>query len=203
MNPALQGIAPSIIRALHARKRPGDVDFSLGEPTLRPDVRPFEAATAWVRDHGCPYTPNAGTTELRELIAAYHGFPGMAAAANVCVTVGSEEAIYLAIKTVLDPAVDECLVVEPAYLAYPKLAALEGVRTRAVALDADDGFRPDAARVLAALRPETRLVVLASPCNPTGRIWPEPELRALAAGLAARPGAPVWVLSDEVYRELY
>ena len=203
MNPALGTIAPSIIRALHARKRPGDVDFSLGEPTLRPDVRPFEAATAWVRDHGCPYTPNAGTAELRELVAAYHGFPGMAAAANVCVTVGSEEAIYLAIKTLLDPAVDECLVVEPAYLAYPKLAALEGIRTRAVALDAEDGFRPDAAAVLAALRPETRLVVLASPCNPTGRIWPEAELRALADGLASRPGAPVWVLSDEVYRELY
>jgi aminotransferase len=203
VNPALQGIAPSIIRALHARKRPGDVDFSLGEPTLRPDVRPFEAATAWVREHGCPYTPNAGTPELRELIAAYHGFPGMSAAANVCVTVGSEEAIYLAIKTLLDPATDECLVVEPAYLAYPKLAALEGIRTRAVALDAGDGFRPHAAAVLAALRPETRLVVLASPCNPTGRIWPEAELRALTDGLASRRGPPVWVLSDEVYRELY
>jgi aspartate/methionine/tyrosine aminotransferase len=203
VNPALGGIAPSIIRALHARKRPGDVDFSLGEPTLRPDPAPFEAATAWVREHGCPYTPNAGTAELRGLVAAYHAFPGMSAAANVCVTVGSEEAIYLAIKTLLDPARDECLVVEPAYLAYPKLAALEGVRTRAVALGAADGFRPDAATVLDALRPETRLVVLASPCNPTGRIWPAEELRKLADGLASRPGEPVWVLSDEVYRELY
>jgi aminotransferase len=203
MNPRLGEIAPSLIRALHARKRPGDVDFSLGEPTLRPDPAPFEAALAWVRENGCPYTPNAGTSELRELVAAYHGFPGMEGAASVCITIGSEEAIYLAIKTLLDPAADEALVVEPAYLAYPKLCALEGIRSRAVALDGADGFRPSAAAVLGALRPETRLVVLASPCNPTGRIWPEEDLRALAEGLSARPGPPVWVLSDEVYRELY
>ncbi|MDB4948851.1 MAG: AvtA [Gemmatimonadetes bacterium] len=203
MNPRLDEIAPSLIRALHARKRPGDVDFSLGEPTLRPDPRPFDAATAWVREHGCPYTPNAGSTDLRGLIAGYHAYPGMADAGNVCVTVGSEEAIYLAIKTLLDPATDEALVVEPAYLAYPKLCALEGVRTRSVALAAAEGFRPNAAAVLGALRPETRMVVLASPCNPTGRVWPQAELRALADGLAARRGLPIWVLSDEVYRELY
>jgi aspartate/methionine/tyrosine aminotransferase len=203
VNPRLAELAPSLIRVLHARKRPGDVDFSLGEPTLRPDAAPFEQALAWVRENGCPYTPNAGTLELRELVAAYHGFPAMGGAESVCITVGSEEAIYLAIKTLLDPAVDEALVVEPAYLAYPKLCTLEGVRSRAVALGAADGFRPSATAVLDALRPETRLVVLASPCNPTGRIWPEAELRALADGLSARRGPPVWVLSDEVYRELY
>jgi aminotransferase len=203
VNPLVGRIAPSIIRALHARKRGGDVDFSLGEPTLRPDAAPFDEAVAWVRENGCPYTPNAGTNELRERVAAYHAFPAMGGAASVCITVGSEEAIYLAIKALLDPAADEVLVVEPAYLAYPKLAALEGIRSRAVALDPADGFRPNAAAVLGALRPETRLVVLASPCNPTGRIWPKEELRALADGLSNRPGEPVWVLSDEVYRELY
>lgn len=203
MNPALAGIAPSIIRALNARKRPGDVDLGLGEPTLRPDPRFFEAATEWVRANGCPYTPNAGFAELRAAIAAYHGFPDRGAAENVCITNGSEEAIYLALKAVLDPARDEVLVVEPCYLAYPKLCALEGIRHRTVGLDPEDGFRPDAARVLDALGPRTRMVVLCSPTNPTGRVWPEAELAALAAGLAARPGPPVWVLSDEVYRELY
>ena len=203
MNPALAGIAPSIIRAINARKRPGDVDLGLGEPTLRPDPRPFEAATAWVREHGCPYTANAGFAELRAQIAAYHALPDRGAAENAVVTVGSEEALYLAIKALLDPARDEALVVEPCYLAYPKLCALEGIRHRMVAMYAADGFRPSAARVLDALRPETRLVILNSPNNPTGRVWPQAELRTLADGLAARPGEPVWVLSDEVYRELY
>lgn len=202
MNPVLYGIAPSIIRAINARKRPGDIDLGLGEPTLRPDPRPFEAATAWVREHGCPYTANAGDARLRAQIAAYHAFPDRGAAENVCVTIGSEEALYLAIKAVIDPARDEVLIVEPCYLAYPKLCALEGIRHRMVALDPADGFRPDAARVLKALRPDTRMVILNSPNNPTGRVWPEAELRALADGLTDRP-IPVWVLSDEVYRELY
>jgi aspartate/methionine/tyrosine aminotransferase len=61
MNPLLEAIAPSLIRALNAKKRPGDIDLGLGEPTLRPAMAPFEAATAWVAEHGCPYTPNAGT----------------------------------------------------------------------------------------------------------------------------------------------
>lgn len=202
MNPVLDGIAPSIIRAINARKRPGDIDLGLGEPTLRPDPRPFEAATAWVREHGCPYTANAGDAKLRARIAACHAFPDRGTAENVCVTIGSEEALYLAIKAVIDPARDEVLIVEPCYLAYPKLCALEAIRHRTVALDPADGFRPDAARVLDALRPDTRMIVLNSPNNPTGRVWPEAELRALADGLAAR-AAPVWVLSDEVYRELY
>ena len=200
MNPALAGIAPSIIRALNARKRPGDVDLGLGEPTLRPDTRFFEAATEWVRANGCPYTPNAGFPDLRAAVATYLGRGG---ADEVCITVGSEEAIYLALKAVLDPARDEVLVVEPCYLAYPKLCALEGIRWRTVAMDPADAFRPDAARVLEALRPDTRMIVLNSPANPTGRVWPAAELRALADGLAARLGPPVWVLSDEVYRELY
>ncbi|HST59741.1 MAG TPA: hypothetical protein VLK84_13650, partial [Longimicrobium sp.] len=64
MNPVLSTIAPSLIRAINARKQAGDIDLGLGEPTLRPDPAPFEAATALVRDHGLPYTPNAGAAEL-------------------------------------------------------------------------------------------------------------------------------------------
>jgi aminotransferase len=203
VNPRLNEIAPSLIRAINAKKRPGDVDLGLGEPTLRPEMAPFEDAMAWVREHGSPYAPNAGTQELREAIAAYHAFPGMETAASVCTTVGSEEAVYLALKTLADPARDEVLIVEPAFLAYPKICALEGIAHRSVALSAADGFRPDARAVLDALRPETRIVVLNTPANPTGRVWPRAELRALAEGLAARGGEPVYVVSDEVYRELY
>ncbi|HEX8695819.1 MAG TPA: pyridoxal phosphate-dependent aminotransferase [Longimicrobium sp.] len=203
MNPLLAGIAPSLIRAIAARKRPGDVDLGMGEPTLRPDLAPFEAALERVRAEGIPYTPNAGLPELREAVAGYFAFPGKTAGTNVCVTIGSEEALYLVVKTLLDPARDEALVVEPCYLAYPKLCALEGVRHRTAALDPADGFRPRADAVLGALGPDTRLVILNTPCNPTGRVWPEEELRRLADGLAERPGPPVHVLADEVYRELY
>lgn len=205
MNPAIDRIPPSLIRTISARKRPGDIDLGLGEPTLPPDMAPFEAAVEWTRRHRSPYSPNAGFPELRGAIADYlgPGSGGMPAAENVCVTVGSEEALYLAIKSVIDPARDEVLIVEPCYLAYPKICMLEGVRHRMVPLAAEEGFRPRASTVLGALAADTRLVILNTPCNPTGRVWPEEELRALADGLAAREGGEVYVLADEVYRELY
>lgn len=201
MNPLVEAIPPSLIRAINARKREGDLDFGLGEPRLRPDPRAFEEALAWVREHGCPYSPNAGFPELRERIAGYLGLEG--GAESVCVTVGSEEALYLAIKSLLDPIRDEVLIVEPCYLAYPKLCMMEGVRYRTVALDAGDGFVPRAERVLEALRPDTRLIILNTPSNPTGRIWSDEELERLGRGLASRGGEPVHILADEVYRELY
>jgi aminotransferase len=199
MNPILSEIPPSLIRALNAKKKPGDIDLGLGEPVLKPDVAPFEAATAWVREHGCPYTPNAGFTALRKAIADHYRYPGLDSSENVCVTVGSQEALYLAVKALCDPGCDEVLIVSPAYPAYAKICQMEGVKTRFVGLDPEAGFAPDASRVLAAIGPETRMILLASPANPTGRVWPKEELAKLAAGLADRP---IYVLVDEVYREL-
>jgi aspartate/methionine/tyrosine aminotransferase len=202
MNPAVAAIPPSLIRSINARKRPGDIDLGLGEPTLRPDLEPLEAALEWVRGNGCPYTSNAGLEPLREAVVARYGSPRFTRPTEVCITVGSEEALYLAIKSLIDPATDEVLVVEPCYLAYVKICAMEGIRYRMVPLAAEGGFRPRAQAVLDALRPETRLVILNSPGNPTGRVWPAAELEALARGLSTA-ARPVFVLADEVYRELY
>ena len=202
MNPLLDQVAPSIIRAINARKREGDIDLGIGEPTLRPDTESFRAATRWVEEHGCPYTSNAGFPELREHIAARYGAGRFTRADEVCVTVGSEEALYLAIKTVVDREKDEVLVIEPCYLAYPKLCALEGIAHRMVPLSSADGFRPRAEAVLEAVRDNTRLIVLNSPANPTGRIWSAEELEALARGLDSR-GSSSFILADDVYRELH
>jgi aspartate/methionine/tyrosine aminotransferase len=206
MNPNLAEVPPSLIRSINARKRPGDIDLGLGEPTLPPDIEAFSAALDWTRRNGSPYSPNAGFPELREAIASYLAGLGWAAgsptAQEVCVTVGSEEALFLAVKTVIDPARDEVLIVEPCYLAYPKICLLEGIRHRLVRLDPVDGFVPRAAAILDALRPDTRLVIINSPSNPTGRVWAAEELETLASGLR-RQAQPVLVLADEVYRELY
>jgi aminotransferase len=208
MNKRIAEIPPSLIRSLNALKKPGDIDFGIGEPTIAPDLTAFEDALEWTREHGSPYSPNAGFMELRRLIAGYLSTSeGSRAnelkAENVCVTIGSEEALYLAIKTVIDPSVDEVLIVEPCYLAYPKICVLEGIAHRMVSLDPVNGFLPSATAVLAAIGPATRMVVINSPCNPTGRVWPAEEIAKLAQGLSARPGPPVYILADDVYRELY
>lgn len=201
LNPRLTQIPGSLIRAVNARKRPGDVDLGLGEPVIPPPAAPFEAAAAWVAQHGCPYSPNAGFLELREAIAHRYALPGLDQAANVCVTVGSQEAIALWLGAHAAPGA-ELLLVGPAYPAYAKLAALWGLAVREVLLPAATGFKPEARVVLDAIGPQTALVILASPGNPTGRVWPPEELQALAQGLAKAPGGPPALLLDAVYREL-
>lgn len=202
MNPRLAGIAPSLIRALAAKRRPSSIDLGLGEPTLMPGMRHFDAAAAWVADHGCPYTANAGDEALREVIAQRYAYPGMTSAKNVCVTSGSQEALYASIVGLLDPTQDELLIVEPAFGAYAKIAELAGVTVRTVAMRAEDGFAFDVERIVAGITPKTGMIAICSPSNPTGRVLRRGEARALAAHLLARGGAPITVLLDEVYREL-
>jgi len=191
-----------MIRQLNSRKRPGDIDLGLGEPLLKPDAALLAEAAAWAADSGCRYGPNAGLAEVREAIAGHCAYPGLDAADNVCVTAGSQEAIFLAIKTLCDPGRDEILVVEPAYPLYRKIAQMEGVASRGAGMSASSGFAFDAAAILEAVRPETRLLVLCSPCNPTGRMIGAAALQQLAAGLLALPDPP-YVLLDEAYRELH
>ena len=202
MNPRLAAIEPSVIRALAALKTAESIDLGLGEPTLLPQQRFLEAATSWAAEQGLKYTLNAGDAPTRERIAAHYAYPGMTAARNVCMTTGSQEAVYVTIKALLDPALDEILVVEPAFPAYLKMAQLEGIRARSVTLNAQNGFRYDAEIILSAVNPATRLIVIASPANPTGRVMSRTVAQRLAHGLLARPGPPVWLLHDEIYREL-
>jgi aspartate/methionine/tyrosine aminotransferase len=202
MNPSIEAVAGSTIRALHGMRRPTSINLGIGEPTLMPNVAHFERATRYVAEHGCRYSSNIGDLDLRAAIAAHYGYPGLDSADNVCITTGSQEAVYLALRTVLDPARDEVLVVEPAFPVYVKIAQVEGLRLRRLALDprAEDAFPADA--ILEAVGPDTRLIVICSPNNPTGRVISRASVRRIAEGLLARGGPPVYVLHDEIYREI-
>jgi aminotransferase len=202
VNPRVAAIEPSLIRLINAKKRPGAIDLGLGEPTILPQQRFIERAAAWTASHGMKYTANAGDAELRARIASHYAYPGMTDARHVCVTTGAQEAVFVAIKTLLDPATDELLVVEPAFPAYAKLAELEGVATRTVHMSAADGFAYDVNAIVDAMTPATRMIVIGSPANPTGRVLRDAEARRLATALQRRSGPPVWVLHDEIYREL-
>ncbi len=201
MNPRVAQIAPSLIRQFAAQKRPTSIDLGLGEPTLMPRLEFFERALERVRAGGVKYTPNAGDPELREAIARHYAYPGMESAESVCVTIGSQEAMYVTLKTLLDPQRDELLVVEPAFPSYVKMAALEGIPARTVSLSRDDDFEFDPERIAAAIGERTRAIVICSPCNPTARVISRDAGEALAEHLLRRGGEPVWLIHDEIYRE--
>ncbi|HTX58886.1 MAG TPA: pyridoxal phosphate-dependent aminotransferase [Verrucomicrobiae bacterium] len=201
MNPRVLQIPGSMIRNVAAKKRPSSIDLGLGEPSLPPNPEHFAYAMAAIAKNGIKYTPNAGDHELREAIARYYHYPDMHRAANVCVTAGSQEAMYVALKTLLDPAQDELLIVEPAFPAYTKMAALEGVGVRCVAMQEERDFAFDADRIAAAIGEHTRAIVLCSPCNPTARVFGQEQAQRLVHALERRKGRPVWVIHDEIYRE--
>lgn len=201
MNPRVSEITGSLIREIAAKRKPDSIDLGLGEPSIRPNETHLQAGMQYALDHGLRYTINAGDPHLRRRIAEHYAYPNLSLAENVCVTTGSQEATYAVIKTLLDPSKDEMLVVEPAFPSYAKMARLEGAGVRTVAMSEEDGFAFDAERILAAVTPATRLIVICSPCNPTARVIHRDAVEHLSQALLRRGGEPVWILHDEIYRE--
>ncbi len=201
MNPRVLEVEPSLIRQLSGKKKHTSIDLGLGEPSLLPTSGHFQEAMRSIEQRGIKYTPNAGDSMLREAIARHYAYPTMDRAQNVCVTVGSQEAMYVAIKTLLDSTRDELLIVEPCFPSYQKMAALEGIAVRRVAMREEEDFAFDDERIAAAIGDATRAVVLCSPCNPTARVVSNAAAERLVANLERRAGEPVWLIHDEIYRE--
>lgn len=191
-------LAPSIIRVMNGRRRPTSIDLSLGQPALPPDPGLVKEALEATEKAGWGYTPNPGIVELREVIAKHHGLPGRDQPQNVIVTVGSEEAVYLALLSSVDPG-DEILFPEPGYPAYRGIAGLIGATPVPYPIDRATGLVARADAIEARITERTRIVVLNSPSNPFGTFEDEAELARIAKVCEAHG---VTILADEIYRDL-
>ena len=140
------------------------------------------------------YTQTFGAPDLREEIA---GTYDELAAADILCFAGAEEGIYIANNVLLD-AQDHAIVVTPNYQAA-ETVPLSICAVSGVPLDRDNAWNLDLERVAAAIRPNTRLISINFPHNPTGCILSRPTLTALIE-LCRQHG--IWLLSDEVYRLL-
>lgn len=192
-------LQPSIIREMSNRRRPTSIDLSLGEPALPPDPELLDRAFAKLKAGPQGYTHNAGLPELREGFARLHGFPGRGAAENVIVTVGSEEALFLAMSALLDPG-DGVLMPDPGYPAYLGIARVLGARALPFSVSREEGLRQTAASIERAYQPGAKLLILNSPSNPFGTVIPRDELERIARFAADKD---LVVVSDEIYRDLY
>lgn len=149
--------------------------------------------SAWAR-HELGYTHTLGAPELREAIAnTYeHVRPG-----DVISFAGAGEGVFAAMHALLQPS-DHAITVIPGYQSLESIPR-SLCATTAVALDARDDWQLDLERVRAALRPNTRLIVINFPHNPTGAVLSSATLHGLVA-IAREQGA--YLFSDEVYRGL-
>jgi aspartate/methionine/tyrosine aminotransferase len=143
---------------------------------------------------GLGYTETFGSPALRAEIAATYD---TLRPEQVLCFAGAEEAIYVAMQVLLDEG-DHAIVITPNYQSA-ETVPLSRCEVTGVPLDAGRDWDLDLDRVRAALRPNTRLVSINFPNNPTGRIIPRASLEAIV-GICARRG--VWLFSDEVYRLL-
>jgi len=195
----LRGIEKSPIRQLFDRARPNSINLGLGEPDLpTPDVIRRHAARI-VAEEQNGYTTHAGLPALRERVAADYAYLENRPE-RVIITAGSQEALYLALLTIVD-AGDEVLLPDPGFVAYPTIVRMAGGVPVFYKLPAANDFRFDAEDFRRKLSPRTKLVVTISPSNPTGRTLTTSDLAAIAEILQGN-NSP-YVISDEIYRELY
>jgi len=194
----LQGIEKSVIRQLFDRARPGSINLGLGEPDLpTPDVI-RRAAVKVINDEQNGYTSHAGLAALRERVAADYSQIN-ATPDKVVITAGSQEALYLALMTLVDEG-DEVLLPNPGFVAYPTIVRMAGGVPKFYRLPAEREFEFDADEFRRSLSPRTKVVVCISPSNPTGRTFSRSDLVSIADALRDH-GA--FLISDEIYRELY
>ena len=194
----LRGIQKSMIRQVFDRARPGSINLGLGEPDLpTPDVIRREAARV-VSEEQNGYTTHAGLPALRERVASEYQHLNLTPE-QVIITAGSQEALYLALLTLVDEG-DEVLIPDPGFVAYPTIVKMAGGVTKFYRMPASKDFAFDVEAFKRALTPRTKVVVCISPSNPTGRVLSREELASMAAALE---GSGAYVVSDEIYRELY
>jgi aspartate aminotransferase len=176
-------------------------DFSLGNPDVEPPLAVLDELRRVVAgnlpgSHG--YMPNPGYPAVRERIAGkLRRETGLAfSAEDIFMTVGSAGACNVILKSILDPG-DEVIVLMPAFSEYQFYIATHAGRM--IPVETDATFLPDVERIAAAITPRTRAIILNTPNNPTGRIYPESVLRDLEQ-LLLRVGQPIIVISDEPYK---
>ena len=194
----LQGIEKSVIRQVFDRARPGSINFGLGEPDLpTPDVIRRAAVKAIVEQQN-GYTSHAGLPALRERVASDYRYLERKPE-RVVITAGSQEALYLALLSLVDEG-DEVLLPNPGFVAYPTIVRMAGGTSTFYRLPRENGFAFDLDEFRRALSPRTKVVVCISPSNPTGRVLSRDDLVSIADALRDH-GA--FLISDEIYRDLY
>jgi len=196
----LNDIQISEIRQIVNLAKKDTINLGIGQLPFDPPAALIEAGIKSFQSGQLKYSPNAGLPELRELIALEHqsqtGKP--TTFENVIITVGVESALYITFATFLDPD-DEVLIPEIYFSVYDTIPKMLGAKIKTFKLNAD--FSIDIQDLKKKITKKTKLIVINSPCNPTGKIVSLAEQQSLADIVAHHP--LLHLVSDEVYAELY
>ena len=172
------------------------VDLGAGEPDFDTPQNIKDAAAEAMRAGKTKYTPAAGTRELQRAIIEMYArdFGANYERNEVMATSGGKQAIFNAVVSLINPD-DEVLIPKPYWVTFPEIVAF--ARGRSVFIETEDnGFVLSAEMVKRAITPKTKLIILNSPSNPSGRVIPPSEFRKIMEIIAEHD---IYAVSDECY----
>lgn len=185
-------------RLLRERGEPV-IHLGIGEPKNKTPIQAILAGAAKLTSGEVKYTPVEGTTSLRKAIIRYteENYDRLVAPENVIVTIGAKNAIWMALFTLLNPG-DEVILLAPYWVSYPEMVRMcQGVP---VIVTPEDGtFIPRFEDIERAVTSSTKAIIVNSPNNPSGAIYP-PELIAQLVDFCERRG--IYYISDDIYHKL-
>src|SRR6267143_3901339 len=177
------------------------INLGIGQPDFRTPDHISEAAIKAIRDGHHGYTAATGILPLREAVAAdlHKRFKATVSPDAVMIMPGGKPTMFMSILMFGEPGAD-ILYPDPGFPIYRSMIEYTGARPIPVPVREANGFAFSAEETLKLITPQTRLLIINSPANPTGGVTPKTEVDKLVAGLARHPD--VCVMSDEIYDQL-
>ncbi|MCF0059570.1 pyridoxal phosphate-dependent aminotransferase [Dyadobacter sp. CY356] len=174
------------------------ISLSVGEPDFKTPAFICEAAKKAIDDGFHGYSPVAGYPDLRKAIADKLKRDNNIdwKPENIVVSTGAKHSLANVIQVLVNPG-DEVLIFAPYWVSYSEMVKLAEGKSVIVEGAFENGFKVTAAQMEAAITPRTKVVMYASPNNPTGAVYSEAELREIGAVLEKHEG--IYVLADEIY----
>src|SRR6516164_6092997 len=188
-----------LARATHLAAQGRDIiNLGIGQPDFRTPDFIVEAAVKALRDGHHGYTPAVGILPLREAVAAdlHKRFAVTVSPDEVMILPGGKPTMFMSILLFGEPGAD-IMYPDPGFPIYRSMIEFTGARPIPVPIREENDFAFSAAETLDLITPQTRLLIVNSPANPTGGVTPKREIDALVAGLEKFPD--VALLSDEIY----
>jgi aspartate aminotransferase len=174
------------------------INLGIGQPDFRTPDFIVEAAVKALRDGHHGYTPAVGIMPLRAAVAAdlHKRFQVTVSPDEVMIMPGGKPTMFMSILMFGEPGAD-ILYPDPGFPIYRSMIEYTGARPIPVPIREENGFAFSAAETLSLITPQTRLLIVNSPANPTGGVTPKSEVDALVAGLERFPN--IAIMSDEIY----
>jgi aspartate aminotransferase len=174
------------------------VSLTLGEPDFDTPKHIQDAATQAMESGHTHYAPVAGIPELKDAVSrkllrenGLH-YP----ASNIVLANGVKQAINNAVLSIIGEG-DEVIILAPYWVSYEASVRFAGGTPVVLQSTVEESYRVSPGRIAAAITPKTKLLIINSPCNPTGAVWPKAELEQIADVVRQHP--TMMVLADEIY----